>query len=451
VTRQFGRYSFLVALSALLALLVPIATQTTAQVAQGATMTVLAGQVAVIRANGAAIQPAPTGTEVFPGDEIRTLTNSGALITFFAGTEIELGNETVLVVESVSRPGDRVDVNLRQVAGTSVSRVHTLIDAGGGYRVEAGGAVALVRGSELGVLGPRDGIVVFINFESSVPILINQCVLMPGVGIWLQVEPDGRGGWRVVSDCHEFRADLRGGPWNALEEGFTLAQQDVQGDTKKRPAGQVPGGQVQEIRNELDKKKDDDNPPVTTTTTTEVGTTTSVQPAVTTTTTQPETVSSGTVTVTRGATETTTRTTTGTVTETTGASTTVFSTVTGTQTTTVPHTSVTTTTTTIPTTTTAVVTGLATTSTTTTVPETTTSTSTTSTTTTTTETSTDTTTSTTTLSETSTSTITVPSVTVSRVFTTTTFTNTVTASARLTTTSFSTTVVSTTTTTVFLF
>jgi hypothetical protein len=229
-------------------------------------MTVLAGQVAVLRPDGSAVQPAPSGTDVFPGDEIRTLTQSGALITFFAGTEIELGAETILVVQSVSRPGDRVDITLRQVAGTSLSRVHTFIDAGGGYRVEAGGAVALVRASELGVLGPRDGIVVFIDFESGVPIIVHGCFLSPGVGVWLQVEPDGRGGWRVISDCHEFRANLLAGPWNALEEGFTTAQQDEQGDTRKRPAGQVPGGQVQEIRSELEKKKDDDEPVVATTT-----------------------------------------------------------------------------------------------------------------------------------------------------------------------------------------
>jgi hypothetical protein len=312
LNKQFGRYAFLLAMSVLVALLVPVAGQTTAQVQQGATMTVLAGQVAVIRTDGSAVQPAASGTDVFPGDEIRTLTRSGALITFFAGTEIELGAETILVVQSVSRPGDRVDITLRQVAGTSVSRVHTFIDAGGGYRVEAGGAVALVRGSELGVLGPRDGIVVFINFESSVPIVVHGCFLSPGVGVWLQVEPDGRGGWRVISDCHEFRANLLAGPWNALEEGFTTGQQDAQGDTRKRPAGQVPGGQVQQIASQLDKKKDDDEAVVATTT------------------------------VLAEALTTTTRTTTAPVTVTTGATSTTVTTLTDSQTTTVPLTTTTT-------------------------------------------------------------------------------------------------------------
>ena len=70
-----------------------------AQVQQGATLTILRGQVAVIRPNGSAIQPAPSGTTVDAGDEIRTISKSGALITFFSGTEIEMGEETILVVE----------------------------------------------------------------------------------------------------------------------------------------------------------------------------------------------------------------------------------------------------------------------------------------------------------------------------------------------------------------
>jgi hypothetical protein len=83
-----------------------------AQVEDGATLTVLRGQVAVLRPDGSAVQPAPSGTVVRRGDEIRTLTATGALITFFAGTEIELGAETILVVERVSRRGEQVDVAL---------------------------------------------------------------------------------------------------------------------------------------------------------------------------------------------------------------------------------------------------------------------------------------------------------------------------------------------------
>jgi hypothetical protein len=119
-------------------------------------MTVLQGQVAVIRSNGSAIQPAPSGTTVFPHDEIRTLNDTGALITFFSGTEIELGEDTILVVERVSREGDSVHVSLVQVFGPTVNRVASLADSGSSYRIQAGGGVAVVRGTSfaLGVMAP---------------------------------------------------------------------------------------------------------------------------------------------------------------------------------------------------------------------------------------------------------------------------------------------------------
>ena len=96
--------------------------RSSAQVEQGATMTVLRGQVAVVRSDGSAVQPAPSGTVVNPGDEIRTLGSTSALITFFAGTEIELDQNTTIAVEEVSKQGDRIDISLRQAFGTTVNQ-----------------------------------------------------------------------------------------------------------------------------------------------------------------------------------------------------------------------------------------------------------------------------------------------------------------------------------------
>jgi hypothetical protein len=95
------------------------ASEVGSQVGDGATMTVLRGQVAVARAGGEVVQPAPSGTVVYPGDEIRTITASGALITFFAGTEIELGAETALVVERVSRRGETVGSRSSKSSGSA--------------------------------------------------------------------------------------------------------------------------------------------------------------------------------------------------------------------------------------------------------------------------------------------------------------------------------------------
>lgn len=244
--------SRILAVVGLLAVLLPVSPSSSdAQIVDGATMTVLRGAVAVVRTDGSAIQPAPSGTTVAPGDEIRTLTASGAAITFFTGTEIELGEATTVVVERVSRQGERIDVSLRQVFGISVSRVQTLADSGSMYRVDSGGVVALVRGSQLATYGPQTGLVVFVNVESTQPIVVEHCTLMPGVGAWFEVPVQDRG-------CNYFRAALEDGPWNAVLEGFTTAEQARQGDTRGRPAGQVQAGRVQETRSDIDKQNRED-------------------------------------------------------------------------------------------------------------------------------------------------------------------------------------------------
>ena len=184
-----------------------------AQVQDGATMTVLRGQVAIVRGDGSAVQPAPSGTVVRAGDEIRTLTRSGATITFFAGTEIELGEETTLAIERASRDGSRIDISLRQVFGVSLHRVQSLTDPGSTYRVDVGGAVAVVRGTEFLVYGPTDENVVGIVCleDCTDQTTFGGCPMGPNVAYWLETD---RG--QVVSGCQPFTA--KGDIWNAPNE-----------------------------------------------------------------------------------------------------------------------------------------------------------------------------------------------------------------------------------------
>jgi hypothetical protein len=222
--RLAGQLLRLLALLTFLALLILPSDPSTAQVQEGATMTVLRGQVAVVRPDGSAVQPAPSGTVVYPGDELRTITASGALITFFSGTEIELGEQTTLRVERVSRQGERVDVALTQVLGVSLSRIQTLADPGSSYRIEAGGAVALVRGTEFVILGPTpEGIVIFLCFADCTPLTsFAGCAAQPWLGYWVLVE---RG--RVASACQAFRPETGAGIWNAAFAALIDAQRTL--------------------------------------------------------------------------------------------------------------------------------------------------------------------------------------------------------------------------------
>ncbi len=159
-------------------------------------------------------------------DEIRTLTRSGALITFSAGAEIELGEETILVVESVSRQGQRIDISLKQAFGATVSRLASAVDPGSSYRVNAGGAVALVRGTEFAQLGPiatpggNAVIHVCLDGCERADDTFAGCPLRPFQVIYVFVESG-----RVVTDCETLGVDRRLGLiGNAFEAHSTIVQ-----------------------------------------------------------------------------------------------------------------------------------------------------------------------------------------------------------------------------------
>jgi hypothetical protein len=217
-----------------------------AQVQQGATLTILRGQVAVLHADGSAVQPAPSGISVDVGDEIRTITRSGALITFFSGTEIEMGEDTILVVEQLSRQGDKIDVSLRQVLGATVNRVQSLAGTGSTYQIQAGGAVALVRGTTFAMVGPvttSAGNVVTIacREDCTAASTFAGCAMAPFSGLGVTTS-----GGKVDSGCQSFSVDRTEGLFDAATQAVTTVEQAIQGDTNGVPAGQVSPGSRQE-------------------------------------------------------------------------------------------------------------------------------------------------------------------------------------------------------------
>src|SRR5687768_8471071 len=91
-------------------LLLPV-TGGEAQLNTGATLTVLRGTVAVLRADGSPLSPATSGLALGVGDQISTLANAGALVTFFEGSEVELGSNTTIVITQASGQGARANIS----------------------------------------------------------------------------------------------------------------------------------------------------------------------------------------------------------------------------------------------------------------------------------------------------------------------------------------------------
>jgi hypothetical protein len=150
-TRTVGRLTRLVLVVLLAGLMVLQSGLVLGQVTFGATLTVLNGRVSVVHSNGSAVQPAPSGMSLDAGDRVATVGKSGALITFFNGTEIELGADTTVAVGEASKGTDDIVAFLIQIIlGNTVHRVTPMSNASSSYKILAGNSVIEVRGTTIG-------------------------------------------------------------------------------------------------------------------------------------------------------------------------------------------------------------------------------------------------------------------------------------------------------------
>src|SRR3954467_10679837 len=76
-----------------------------AQAFFGATLTVLRGSAAVQRADGTPLSPATSGLTLSAGDQVATLNRSSVLVTFFEGSELELGADTTIILRDLAKDG----------------------------------------------------------------------------------------------------------------------------------------------------------------------------------------------------------------------------------------------------------------------------------------------------------------------------------------------------------
>ena len=174
------------------------------------------------------------------------------------GAEIELGADTILVVDQLSKDGDKINVSLRQVLGATVNRVQTLAGSGSSYQIQAGGAVALVRGTTFALVGPvttsAGNVVSFACKEDCTSATtFAGCAAGPNSGLGVVTS-----GGKVASDCVSYGVSRTEGLFDAAFQGVTTTEQNIQGDTRGAPAGQVAAGSRQEAGSRSDQRNDDD-------------------------------------------------------------------------------------------------------------------------------------------------------------------------------------------------
>ena len=131
------------------------------------------------------------------GDVIKTGDDSGAEITFFDGSTIELEAGTQIEITSLDTSPDTgtKTITLMQTIGTTISRVTKLLDPASSYAVETPTGVAAVRGSVMIVRvvfddpNYEDGTVLITNVEGDIWAI--------GKGVELHI-PEGQQG--IITD-----------------------------------------------------------------------------------------------------------------------------------------------------------------------------------------------------------------------------------------------------------
>jgi hypothetical protein len=116
-----------------------------AQAAVGATLKVLAPPVEVDFSSLGSFGPAGDGQTLQQGDVIRTGPGGVALLTFFDGSESQLGSDSqVLIEQAEANPAPQISV--MQTAGVTVNHVVSM-PPGGSFRTNTPAVTGLVRGT----------------------------------------------------------------------------------------------------------------------------------------------------------------------------------------------------------------------------------------------------------------------------------------------------------------
>lgn len=116
-----------------------------AELPVGATLSVLADPVEVAGLGDGIFGTASSGQTLRAGDTVRTGSSGIAVLTFFDGSETQLGSSSQLQIEQADY-SDAPQIALFQTQGTSVNRVIPL-PPGGSFRTDTPDAAGLVRGT----------------------------------------------------------------------------------------------------------------------------------------------------------------------------------------------------------------------------------------------------------------------------------------------------------------
>lgn len=157
-----------------------------------ATVSSPSGQVLVARDASDAWVEAEPGMRLGAGDSVRTGEDGSVLLLLFEGSVVEVGaNSELLVGELTLDEAGSTGVRLRQMVGTTVNRVHRLVDPASRYEVETPAGIAAVRGTVFRANVDSSGYTAVGCEEGDVWFTAGGITVLLSGGMWSGASPGG--------------------------------------------------------------------------------------------------------------------------------------------------------------------------------------------------------------------------------------------------------------------
>lgn len=154
------------------------------------TLSVLAGSTEIQREQSNSWISGNDGMTLSSGDLVKTSAVSEAMLTFFEGSTLHLGPGTEIEIQQISRSQTKQTVIvIKQMIGTTWSRVVHMADAGSRYEVDTPASYALVRGTEFMTEVEETGATTLEVYEGTVAVQAQGKEVSVPAGYKVDVEP----------------------------------------------------------------------------------------------------------------------------------------------------------------------------------------------------------------------------------------------------------------------
>jgi hypothetical protein len=154
------------------------------------TLNIVSGNVEIQKNQTSSWVSGNDGDTLSIGDVLRTAADSNALLTFFEGSTLKIGPESTIEIQQISQSEtNQTKIVLKQLVGTTWSRVLRMADPGSRYEIVTPAAYAAVRGTEFQTAVDDKGTTTLQVSRGTVAVQAQGQEVLVSAGYQVNVEP----------------------------------------------------------------------------------------------------------------------------------------------------------------------------------------------------------------------------------------------------------------------